>query len=132
MAPLLSLCFSSLLVMLAMTCVARQRLPLYRHHSQHNPSSLSLHMFTGIVEEMGVVKSLEERNDVELWDGTRGTGTQLAIQCSTVLEGAYLGYVCSYYTIKCEYVYECMNETHFHFYIHVKCLVVRFVFRECA
>lgn len=50
-------------------------------------------MFTGIVEEMGVVEALEERHDVPLWDGTIGTGTQLTIHCSTVLEGAYLGYV---------------------------------------
>jgi riboflavin synthase len=48
-------------------------------------------MFTGIVEEMGVVEALEERHDVPLWDGTIGTGTQLTIHCSTVLEGAYLG-----------------------------------------
>jgi hypothetical protein len=57
-----------------------------------------LHMFTGIVEEMGVVETLEERNDVKLWDGTIGTGTQLTINCSTVLQGAYVGYV-SLYTI---------------------------------
>jgi hypothetical protein len=50
-------------------------------------------MFTGIVEEMGVVEALEERHDVPLWDGTIGTGTQLTIHCSTVLEGAYVGYV---------------------------------------
>jgi riboflavin synthase len=48
-------------------------------------------MFTGIVEEMGVVEALEERHDVPLWDGTIGTGTQLTIHCSTVLEGAYVG-----------------------------------------
>lgn len=50
-------------------------------------------MFTGIVEEMGHVVSLEERDDMTLWDGSKGKGTSLIIQASVVLEGAYLGYV---------------------------------------
>ena len=49
-------------------------------------------MFTGIVEEMGHVVSLEERHDVELWDGTRGSGTVLTVQAGELtLQGAYLG-----------------------------------------
>jgi len=48
-------------------------------------------MFTGIIEEMGTVVSLEERNDMELWDGTKGSGTSLTIAAETVLQGAYLG-----------------------------------------
>ena len=48
-------------------------------------------MFTGIVEEMGSVVSLIERDDMPLWDGSRGLGTELTIQGDVVLEGAYLG-----------------------------------------
>mmetsp|Transcript_6096 Transcript_6096/g.8871 ORF Transcript_6096/g.8871 Transcript_6096/m.8871 type:complete len:262 (-) Transcript_6096:231-1016(-) len=48
-------------------------------------------MFTGIVEEMGTVKSLEQRDDMVLWDGSTGTGTELTIVAKTVLDGAYLG-----------------------------------------
>jgi hypothetical protein len=48
-------------------------------------------MFTGIVEEMGVVKSLVERDDMTLWDGSKGRGTELTVQGNVVLEGAYLG-----------------------------------------
>ena len=48
-------------------------------------------MFTGIVEEMGTVISLEHREDMELWDGSKGTGTELTVQGDVVLEGAYLG-----------------------------------------
>ena len=51
-------------------------------------------MFTGIIEEMGHVVSLEERDDVELWDGSRGAGTVLTIQTgrdNVTLQGAYLG-----------------------------------------
>lgn len=48
-------------------------------------------MFTGIVEEMGTVVSLEERDDMNLWDGTKGKGTEMVIKGSAVLEGAYLG-----------------------------------------
>ncbi|KAL3928877.1 MAG: hypothetical protein SGARI_004910 [Bacillariaceae sp.] len=48
-------------------------------------------MFTGIVEEMGTVLSLEERSDMTLWDGTKGSGTELTVQGNVVLDGAYLG-----------------------------------------
>ena len=48
-------------------------------------------MFTGIVEEMGVVVSLEEREDMTLWDGSQGKGTELVVQGNVVMEGAYLG-----------------------------------------
>jgi riboflavin synthase len=54
-------------------------------------SSTQQGMFTGIVEEMGTVLSLEERNDMTLWDGTRGSGTELTVQGNVVLDGAYLG-----------------------------------------
>ena len=52
-----------------------------------------VNMFTGIVEEMGTVVSLEERDDMTLWDGSKGKGTELTVQGKTVLEDAYLGYV---------------------------------------
>jgi riboflavin synthase len=48
-------------------------------------------MFTGIIEEMGTVVQLEERDDVTLWDGSTGKGTVLTVQGDVVLEGAYLG-----------------------------------------
>jgi len=48
-------------------------------------------MFTGIVEEMGTVVELRKRDDMVLWDGTKGTGTELTVKGDVVLEGAYLG-----------------------------------------
>lgn len=48
-------------------------------------------MFTGIVEEMGEVVSLETKDDIPLWDGTVGHGTEMVVQGDVVLEGAYLG-----------------------------------------
>lgn len=48
-------------------------------------------MFTGIVEEMGTVVSLEEREDMVLWDGSKGKGTELVVKGDVVMEGAYLG-----------------------------------------
>ena len=48
-------------------------------------------MFTGIVEEMGTVVSMEERDDMVLWDGSKGKGTELTVKANVVLEGAYLG-----------------------------------------
>jgi hypothetical protein len=55
-------------------------------------SSTSLNMFTGIIEEMGTVVSLITRPDMEMWDGTIGSGTELTIKdCPVSLDGAYLG-----------------------------------------
>jgi riboflavin synthase alpha subunit len=48
-------------------------------------------MFTGIVEEMGTVVSLEERDDMMLWDGSKGKGTELAVKGHVVMEDSYLG-----------------------------------------
>ena len=48
-------------------------------------------MFTGIVEEMGTVVTLEERDDMTLWDGSKGKGTELTVKGGVVLDGAYLG-----------------------------------------
>jgi hypothetical protein len=58
---------------------------------QPQSSSTARAMFTGIIEEMGTVVSLEERDDMVLWDGTKGKGTELAVKGNVVLEGAYLG-----------------------------------------
>ena len=54
-------------------------------------SSTSLDMFTGIIEEMGNVVSLEQRDDMTLWDGTKGSGTELVVKGGVVMDGAYLG-----------------------------------------
>ena len=48
-------------------------------------------MFTGIIEEVGEVLTLETKNDMLLWDGSRGTGTEMLIKGNIVLDGAYLG-----------------------------------------
>lgn len=51
----------------------------------------NLQMFTGIIEEMGQVISLQTKDDVQLWDGTKGRGTELVVGGDVVLDGAYLG-----------------------------------------
>ena len=56
-------------------------------------SNTALGMFTGIVEEMGTVVDMVERNDMTLWDGSSGRGTELTVRGDVVMEGAYLGYV---------------------------------------
>eukprot|EP00984_Skeletonema_dohrnii_P017418 scaffold7913_cov100-Skeletonema_dohrnii-CCMP3373.AAC.1 len=56
------------------------------------PTSLTTHhMFTGIIEEMGEVISLETRDDMTLWDGSKGKGTEMVLKGDIVLDGAYLG-----------------------------------------
>jgi hypothetical protein len=57
----------------------------------HQSTYVRRQMFTGIVEEMGTIVSLEERADMTLWDGTKGKGTELVVQGDVVMEGAYLG-----------------------------------------
>lgn len=55
------------------------------------PSTTARSMFTGIVEEMGTIVTLEESDDMTLWDGTKGTGTILKVQADKVLDAAYIG-----------------------------------------
>lgn len=48
-------------------------------------------MFTGIVEEMGTVVNFEQRDDMTMWDGTTGSGTELTVQGDVIMQDAYLG-----------------------------------------
>lgn len=50
-------------------------------------------MFTGIVEEMGTVVSLNECEDMVLWDGTQRAGYELIVQSNDgiVMDGIYNG-----------------------------------------
>jgi riboflavin synthase len=48
-------------------------------------------VFSGIVEEMGVVESLVHRDDIVLWDGSKGEGTELTITCKVALGECYIG-----------------------------------------
>mmetsp|Transcript_21103 Transcript_21103/g.44002 ORF Transcript_21103/g.44002 Transcript_21103/m.44002 type:complete len:359 (-) Transcript_21103:162-1238(-) len=57
--------------------------------SSASPSSRQ--MFTGIIEEMGDVISLETKDDMTLWDGSKGSGTEMVIGGGVVMDGAYLG-----------------------------------------
>lgn len=54
-------------------------------------TNTKLNMFTGIIEEMGQVLSLETKDDMTLWDGSKGKGTEMVVQGGVVMEGAYLG-----------------------------------------
>ena len=56
-------------------------------------ANTALGMFTGIVEEMGTVVNMQDRNDMTLWDGSIGRGTELTVRGNVVMDGAYLGYV---------------------------------------
>lgn len=53
--------------------------------------NVALSMFTGIVEEMGTVVTISSRDDMTLWDGTEGKGTELVVSGDVVMNGAYLG-----------------------------------------
>ena len=48
-------------------------------------------MFTGIVEEIGTVKSFEERDDIVMSDGSTGKATLLTVEGMVVMDGAYPG-----------------------------------------
>jgi riboflavin synthase len=70
------------------TATIRQR---HRQNADTGKNGIARNMFTGIVEEMGTVVSLEERDDMLLWDGSKGSGTELSIKSNVMMEGAYLG-----------------------------------------
>jgi riboflavin synthase len=48
-------------------------------------------VFTGIVEEMGTVESVDRKADLEMWDGSKSEGFVLRIKCKVALEDAYIG-----------------------------------------
>jgi len=48
-------------------------------------------MFSGIVEEMGRIRSLEKVTGLELWDGSVGEGWEMDVEASEVLDQASLG-----------------------------------------
>ena len=48
-------------------------------------------VFSGIVESMGTVGSLERRDDLVLWDGTVAAGVELTVRDALAVEGAYVG-----------------------------------------
>ncbi|KAL9190983.1 hypothetical protein ACHAXT_000689 [Thalassiosira profunda] len=75
----------------ASTRVAIRQPPPSAASDAHPPSPSSLRMFTGIVEEMGEVISLATKDDMTLWDGSKGSGTEMVIKGDVVLDGAYLG-----------------------------------------
>ena len=71
--------------------VSTKAINLRNHRTITRPTTLSRHMFTGIVEEIGTVISLEERDDMPLWDGSKGKGTELTVKGKVAMDGAYLG-----------------------------------------
>ncbi|GAB9470889.1 hypothetical protein Gpo141_00008119 [Globisporangium polare] len=48
-------------------------------------------MFTGIIEEIGHVVGMVERDDLLLWNGERGQGWELTVKAPMMVQGAYLG-----------------------------------------
>mmetsp|Transcript_119872 Transcript_119872/g.311043 ORF Transcript_119872/g.311043 Transcript_119872/m.311043 type:complete len:246 (+) Transcript_119872:104-841(+) len=48
-------------------------------------------VFTGIVEEMGEVVSVERKANLEMWDGSKSEGFVLKIKCKIAVQGAYIG-----------------------------------------
>lgn len=48
-------------------------------------------VFTGIVEEIGVVVSNRLCDSIRLWDGSVGQGWVLTVRATTALDGAYNG-----------------------------------------
>mmetsp|Transcript_26613 Transcript_26613/g.81834 ORF Transcript_26613/g.81834 Transcript_26613/m.81834 type:complete len:284 (+) Transcript_26613:404-1255(+) len=49
------------------------------------------HVFSGIVEEMGNVVSLEHDKEMTMWDGSVGRGTELVVDGPVASDGAYIG-----------------------------------------
>merc|ERR1719387_1826256 len=48
-------------------------------------------VFTGIVEEMGVLEKVDRKADLVMWDGSKSEGFVLRIKCKTALIDAYIG-----------------------------------------
>jgi len=89
--PLYFSIFDSLFITLAILVIPSGAFVSHVSAITSSVQSLPLMMFTGIVEEMGTIVSLEERDDIPLWDGTKGKGTELTVEAKVALEDAYLG-----------------------------------------
>merc|ERR1719181_936934 len=48
-------------------------------------------VFTGIVEEMGILEKVDRKADLVMWDGSKSEGFVLRIKCKTALVDAYIG-----------------------------------------
>ena len=79
------------LLVLSSVSVAHAFAPISIQKNAIQSSFTSQNMFTGIVEEMGEVVNLEQRDDMTLWDGSIGSGTELTVKGDVVMDGAYLG-----------------------------------------
>jgi len=48
-------------------------------------------MFSGIVEEMGIVEDINFTTKMKMWDGTIGEGVELTIKAAVATQEAYIG-----------------------------------------
>lgn len=93
-------------VLIALSASAlKQLLPrtTFHHVMPRNPSLFALHrrqlpqssvrhnMFSGIVEEMGIVDDINFTSEMKMWDGSIGEGVELTIKSAVAVEEAYIG-----------------------------------------
>ena len=60
-------------------------------HRQTTRQCTRQNVFSGIIEEMGTVVSLQTDKEMLLWDGTTGEGTELIVDGPVASDGAYIG-----------------------------------------
>ena len=63
----------------------------FQHHQTARHHLTRQNVFSGIVEEMGTVVSLQTDKEMLLWDGTTGEGTELIVDGPVASDGAYVG-----------------------------------------
>ena len=63
----------------------------FQHHQTARHHMTRQNVFSGIVEEMGTVVSLQTDKEMLLWDGTTGEGTELIVDGPVASDGAYIG-----------------------------------------
>ena len=63
----------------------------FQHHRSGRHHLPRQNVFSGIVEEMGTVVSLQTDKEMLLWDGTTGEGTELIVDGPIASDGAYVG-----------------------------------------
>ena len=63
----------------------------FQHHRSTRHHLTRQNVFSGIVEEMGTVVSLQTDKEMLLWDGTTGEGTELIVDGPVASDGAYVG-----------------------------------------
>lgn len=94
MKSTISLLLFNFVVLLFPSYHAFKYLPKFSSNKNYNQiasTTFCQNMFSGIIEDLGVVVSLEKSKTLKLWDGSVGEGVLLTVKSDVAMKEAYIG-----------------------------------------